>query len=167
MTFLLAPLTLACDQHPRTRVVLENKYPSSGETPFIVYRAFWQAVPFQQPLPPGSSSDEQDTVPASLNAAYAAVAPGWDPDASTVPTSFLFLQSKSGFEVHLNDTLDIGVDDATFAGNCAAGSFISQEQADFMTQRIFTQTLFPDAFAPFFYDATSCATTAIADAGGP
>lgn len=164
---LIAPFAIACDGRPLTSAVVENAYPASAEMPLVVYRAFWQAVAFQQSLPPGLSSDEQPTVPASRNTAYVAVAPGWSPDASAVPTSLVFLQSATGFEVHLNDTLHIAVDDKTFIGNCDAGSFLSQDQADFMTQRVFTPTLFPGAFATVRYDAASCTTTPIADAGGP
>jgi hypothetical protein len=166
---LLASFVMACDQHPQTWVVFENSYPSSAGTAVVVYRAFWQALAFQQSLPPGASSDPQDAgvLAASANIAYAVLAPGWNPDAGSVPASLVFLQSRSGFEVQLNDTLYIPVDDTTFAGNCSAGSFLSQDQADFLTQRVFTQTLFPDAFPPFRYEAKTCTTTPIMDAGGP
>jgi hypothetical protein len=163
-----ASVALGCDQRPETKVVLENRYPASAATPLVVYGAFWQAVPFPQPLPPGSTSDPQDTgaLAASANTAYVILSPGWDPTSADLPTSFVVMQSRTGFDVHLNDTLQIAVDDTTFAGNCAAGSFLSQDQADFITQRVFTQTLFPDAFPPFGYDAATCTTTPIGDAGG-
>ncbi len=157
-----ATLVAGCDSRPQTFVLVENNYTPSPTSALVIYRAYWQAVPFQNPISPGTSSDAQSTVPASANTAYVVVAPGWDPDASASPTSFVVMQSRDGFDVHLDDTLHIPVDDTTFVGNCATGSFLSQGQADFITQLVF-----PIEFAPFRYDAASCSTTAIAnDAGG-
>jgi hypothetical protein len=62
--------------------------------------------------------------------------------------------------VSLGDTLHIPVDDATFTGNCAAGSFLTQAQADFITREVF-----PGDFASRSYDAATCTTTPIGDAG--
>ena len=140
--------------------MVDNQYPASSAAPLVVYRAKWQAVWFDGAIPPGSSSDLQSTVPASANTAYVVLAPGWDPTNSATPTSFVVMQSQVGFEVHLNDTLHIPVDDATFVGNCASRSFLSQADADFITQFVF-----PDDFAPFRYNAATCATTPIGDAG--
>jgi hypothetical protein len=39
-----------------------------------------------------------------------------------------------------SDTLTIAVSDGTFDGNCAAGSTLSQDDADFIMQRIFLGT---------------------------
>ncbi|HEV3189113.1 MAG TPA: hypothetical protein VGY54_01380 [Polyangiaceae bacterium] len=152
-------LVAGCDAHPQTTVVVDNKYAPSP-TSLVIYRAYWQAVSFLDPIPPGASSDAQSTVPASANTAYVVLAPGWDPDASTPPTSLVVMQSRNGFEVHLNDTLHIPVDDTTFAGNCPSGSFLSQAQADFITQLIF-----PDD-ASLGYNAMSCTTTPSADDAG-
>jgi hypothetical protein len=140
---------------PTTSVVLDNDYPPSSG--FVVYRAYWQAVSFSDPVFPGSSSDAQSTLAASANTAYVIVAPGWDPDAGSppTPTSFLLLQSIDGFGVDLGDTLHITVDDAHFAGNCAAGSHLSQAQADFITQFVLAD-VFPDAAPPLQYDAATC-----------
>jgi hypothetical protein len=60
------------------------------------------------------------------------------------------------------ETLHIPVDDRAFIGNCASGSFLSQAQADFITQLIF-----PSDFASLRYDAASCTTTPIGDGGAP
>jgi hypothetical protein len=142
-----------CDA-PQTQVVFDNGYPASALVPFVVYRARWHAVSSQDPLLPGASSDPQDTVAASPNTAYVVLAPGWDPVSGIPPTSFIVLQSMNGFEVHLDQTLHIPVDDATFVGDCAAGSFLSQDQADFITQRIFASD-----FLSLRYDAATCTTT--------
>ena len=156
----VSPLVSACDHRPQATVVLDNRYPPSASTPFVVYRAFWQAVSFPSAVPPGASSDPQNTVPASETTAYVVLAPGWDPEGSALPASLIVMQSRAGFEAHLDDTLRIPVDDTTFAGHCAAGSFLSQAQADFITQLIF-----PDDFASVRYDAASCTVTPSGDAG--
>jgi hypothetical protein len=140
-------------------VVLDNDYATSATGPLVIYQAQWQAVSFQQPVAPGASSDAQDTVPASPNTAYVLIAPGLDPATPSPPTKLVVLQSRAGFGVHLGDTLHIPVQDETFAGNCAAGSTLTQDQADFITQLVF-----PAAFAGLHYDASSCTTTPIADA---
>ncbi len=156
---LLSSVVTACDT-PDTSVVLENRYPPSTSTPLVIYQAFWQAVSFTTPIPPGSSSGPESTIAASANAAYVALAPGWNPMNSTPPTFYVVLQSRIGFSVQLNQTLSIAVDDTTFAGNCAAGSFLSQTQADFLTQIVFSSL-----FAGLSYDAATCTTTANTDAG--
>ena len=158
--FLFIALCCSGCDTPHTYVVLENNYPRST-APLVVFRAFWQAASFQTPVPPGSSSDLQDTVPASANTAYAVLAPGWDVTSSTAPTSLIAVQSRNGFEVHLNHTLHIHVDDTTFVGNCASGSFLSPDQADFITQRVFASD-----FVGLRYDPASCTTAPIDAAGG-
>jgi len=157
----LALLATGCDNKPATSAVLDNEYPPSPATPLVVYRAIWQAVSFEQPVVPGSSSDAEETVPASDNTAYALLAPGWDA-GTAAPTSFVVLESRNGFAVHLNETLHIPVDDQTFSGNCMAGSFLSQPQADLITQLVFSGD-----FANMSYEAASCTTTATDDAGAP
>jgi hypothetical protein len=107
-------------------------------------------------------------VPASDNTAWVVLAPGWDPSSSSPPKSFVVLQSLSGFAVHLNDTLHIPVDDADFAGNCVSGSTLTQSQADFITQLVFVKdpvTGGPGIFQGLQYDAATCTTTPVGDAG--
>lgn len=153
---LFSPFAIGCDT-PSTSVAIDNDYPMTTTGALVIYRALWQAVSFTTPIPPGSASDPQSTVAASANTAYVVLAPGWDPAVDggpSKPTSFIVLQSQSGFEVHLNNTLHIPVDDMTFVGHCAAGSFLSQDQADFITQRVFAND-----FAGLSYDAATCTTT--------
>lgn len=147
-----ALLLIGCDT-PGTTVSVGNAYPPAAMNAFVVYRAFWQAVSFSTPIAPGASSEPQDTVAASPNSAYAVVAPGWDATAGAPPSSFVVLQSRAGFSVHWNTTLHIPVDDDTFAGNCAAGSFLSQADADFITQQVFASD-----FSALRYDAATCTT---------
>lgn len=150
----LAPLASACDA-PQTFVVVDNRYAPS--TALVVYRAFWQAVPFVNPIAPGASSDKQSTTAASANLAWVELAPGWDPASGAPPPSLVVLQSRAGFAVRLDDTLHIPVDDTSFAGNCAAGSALPQDQADFIAGRVFAAD-----FAGLRYDAATCTTS-----GGP
>jgi hypothetical protein len=154
----LAVLSAGCDK-PATNVVLDNDYPASAPNALVVYRAWWLATSFQNPIPPGASSDTFPTAAASPNTAYVVLAPGWDPTSATAPTSLVVMQSRTGFELHFDDTLHIKVDDTTFVGNCAAGSVLSQDEADFITQRIF-----PGVFGSVAYDAATCKTTPIVDA---
>ncbi len=159
-TLWVTALLGGCDT-PATFVVLDNHYPESAPDAAVVYQAFWQAISFQTPIAPGSSSSPQSTIAASANLAYVVLAPGWDITSSTPPTSLVVMQSRSGFSVSLNQTLHIPVDDATFAGNCAAGSVLSQAEANFLTEIV---------FAPLFmavsYDAATCTSTPKSDAGG-
>jgi hypothetical protein len=145
-----------------TNVVIENRYTSATPSPLVIYRAAWHAIAFKEPIAPGASSAAEVTVPASNNTAYVVVAPGWDPASSTKPTKLVVMQSRDGFEVHLDTTLHIPVDDATFAGNCAAGSRLAQADAD-----VLTQLVFPGDFAGVTYDAATCITTPRAGAGAP
>lgn len=162
----LASLLAGCagfpDKAPQTTVVLENRYAPS--TSLVVYDAFWLNVSFQgKPLPPGASTDPQDTIPASAdNTVYVVLAPGWDPAGTTAPTTLVVVQSKSGFAIALGDTLRIPIDDAGFDGNCDAGSHLTQDQAEFLTQIVFASD-----FAGLRYDASTCATTSTGDAGAP
>ena len=156
---LVAVFAPGCDT-PHTSVVLDNDYPPSRTNALVVYRAAWQAVSFGIPVPPGSSSAPQSTVPASDNTAYVVLAPGWDPASTAAPSSFVVLQSRNGFAVDLDDTLHIPVDDETFIGRCAGGSFLTQAQADFITRLVF-----PSDFATLRYDASRCRTTRSGDAG--
>jgi len=163
---VVAALSGACagfpDAAPQTQVVLDNQF--ALDTSLVVYDAYWLNVSFAgQPLLPGSSSAPQSTVPASAdNAAYVVLAPGWDPMGTTPPRTLIAVQSRSGFAVALGDTLHIPVDDQAFEGNCAVGSRLTQSQADFLTQIVFAAD-----FAGLAYDAATCTTTPIGDAGAP
>jgi hypothetical protein len=143
-----------------TFAVLDNGYPAPSG--YVVYAAMWQAVRFTSPIPPGTSSDPQDTVPASANTAYVVLAPGWNPSSATAPSTFIVLESRQGFGVHVGDTVHIPVSDAAFAGNCAAGSTLAQSEADFITQTVFGDL---GIFAGRRYDAATCATSGSDEAG--
>ena len=163
---LVAVVTLAaggCATAPTTAVVLENSYTPSLTSPLVIYDAFWEAVSFQVDggIPPGASSAPQSTVACSASTAYVVLAPGWDPTSQAAPASLVVLESRgAGFGVSLGGTLDIPVNDTTFVGNCAAGSFLSEEEAQFITQEVF-----PNDFANLRYDPATCAVTPLGDGG--
>ncbi len=136
-----------CDT-PHTSAILENASAS------FVYRAQWQSVTFGDPLAPGTASDPHDALPASANDAYVLLAPGWDPSSTTPPSKLIVLHSRAGYALHADQTVRITVNDDAFEGNCAIGSTLSREEADFITQRIF-----PDVFANATYDPSTCTTS--------
>lgn len=158
-----AALVGGCNGAPPTYASLDNAYPASKASPAaIVYAGWWQAVPFAGPIAPGESSGPQPTVSASDNTAYVVLAPGWDPTRESTPTDLVVLQSRSGYAVSLGGTLHIPVSDDTFEGDCAAGSRLTQQQAD-----VITQLVFPSVFGGLRYDAATCTATSIADAAAP
>lgn len=156
----LGALTQGCDARPVTTVTITNHYSATSTAPLVVYRARWQAVTFAEPVTPGSSATAQTTVSASKNTAYVVLAPGWDPASLSPPRSLVVMQSRDDFEVHLDDALDILIDDANFIGNCVAGSFLSLEQADFITRLVF-----PADFASLRYEPATCAVTPVVGQG--
>ena len=168
---VLLSVLSACIKAPDTTVVIENRYPPLATNELVIYRASYKEVgevpvdngpAFNQPIMPGSASDPQPVVASSDNPAYVLLAPGWDPASPSPPTSFVVLESHAGFSVNYGTELRIAVDDTTFAGNCAAGSVLTQADADFITQRIFRAE-----FANLHYDAASCTTTVLGNAVAP
>jgi len=163
---VLACSVCACagfpDKAPETSVVIQNNYAASANSPAVIYEAYWLNVAFQTPISPGAVSDPESAIPTSGNVAYVVLAPGWDPASTSAPTSLIPMESRADFGVALGDTLQIPVDDTTFEGNCAAGSHLTQQQADFLTQLVFAS-----AFGGVYYDAATCTTTPNGDAGAP
>lgn len=156
----LAALLLAlpgCETEDPTRVLVENGYPEASK--LVVYKVWWEVTLFTEPVLPGGTSSEQRGVPQA-DTAYALLAPGWDPESGTPPTTFLPLKSKALLRVSRGDTLRIDVSDATFFGNCAANQALTQEDADFITTRIF-----PGELANTRYDAATCTAARAPDGG--
>lgn len=155
----------ACDTQEPTHAVVENAYPDVTDggdlTPrIVVYKVSWVATLFDEPVVPGSTSAELRSVPA-FGVAVALLAPGWDPESGVVPTTLIAVKSKEVLEVKRGETLHITISDATFGGNCAAKQAFTQEEADFITERIF-----PGEFANRYYDAKTCTLTPSAPVPG-
>lgn len=155
----------ACKTEDPSRVAIENAYPapSTGSAPAnVVYHAWWSATYFAHPVAPGATSEEERAVPAT-DTAYVVLAPGWDPSSGMLPTSLVALKSKTPLSIGRGDLLTIRVSDELFTGNCAAQQPLAQDDADFVTQRIF-----PGDFEGYTYDAKTCTLTAAgADASAP
>ncbi len=151
----------ACKTEDPSRVAIENAYPapSAGSAPAnVVYRAWWSATYFAHPVAPGATSEEERAVPAT-GTVYVVLAPGWDPSSETPPTSLVALKSKTPLSIGRGDLLTIRVSDELFTGNCAAQQPLTQDDADFVTQRIF-----PGDFEGYAYDAKTCTLTAATSA---
>ena len=162
---LSAAVIAACDSETATTAVVENGYsaPPDGGDPAkqtVVYRAWWVATYFPDPVAGGMASSELRTIPGS-DFAYAVLAPGWDPACTSPPTSFVVVKSKSPLTVDRSEVLHVAISDQTFTGNCAAKQPLSQAEADFITQSIF-----PGEFMNATYDAKTCVTTPVPMDGG-
>ncbi len=160
----LAAIT-GCDGETPTSATVADGYPVIAEggdssKRVIVYKVWWVTTLFDGPIVPGAESDTLRTVPAE-DFAYALLAPGWDPASSAPPATLIPVHSANKLSVQRGETLRIEVGDATFVGNCAAGSPLPQTDADFITQSIF-----PGDFAAVTYDAKTCASTPVSSDGG-
>jgi hypothetical protein len=158
------PGLAGCNTSHPTSAVLSNEYPPARDAgsadSMPVYQGWWSVAQFPDPVPAGQVSDPVRVVPGS-DYAYALLAPGWDPASGMPPKALVPLRSAQKISVARGDTLTFVVaDDATF-GNCAAGKPLAQEDADFITQRIF-----PGPFADQTYDAAHCIASPVSGGEG-
>jgi hypothetical protein len=155
---------VACDTEDPTMVVADNDYPvlPDGGDPALemtVFKVWWATSLLPDPVLAGSEGQPQRTVPGT-DFAYAVLAPGWDPSSQTPPSRFVAVKSATTLGASRGDTLHVHVSDDAFRGDCAAGRPLSQEDADFITQRIF-----PGEFSGKTYDAATCtASPTVGDA---
>lgn len=154
-------LCAACDAADPSLAVLDNAYPVSSNTAqqTVVFKAWWAVTEFPDPVSAGQSSDDERVIPES-DYAYMLLAPGWNPASTEPPVHLIPVRTKSKVSVARGDRLHIVVADQTVDGDCAAGTPLSQDDADFITQRIF-----PGDFQGLRYDAATC--TAMADPSEP
>jgi len=158
---------IACDTETATHAAVENGFAEVADggdpaTRVVVYKAWWVTTLFTEPVPPASTSAELRTVP-ERDTAYALLAPGWAPASGVPPTTLIPVRSKEPLAVSRGEVLHILVSDGAFTGNCAASQALTQDDADFITQRIF-----PGEFAKRTYDAKTCTSTPLheGEAGG-
>lgn len=158
---LLASAAFACETETATTAVVDNAYaPDSGAATVVVYKVWWQTTLFAQSVAPGTSSETERVAPAT-DTAFAVLAPGWDPASGAAPGRLVAVQSRSALSVERGGLLHVRVSPDTFVGDCAAGADrLTQEQADFITQRIF-----PAEFAGVAYAASDCRVTRAVDGG--
>lgn len=149
--FAVSVCLTACETEDPTYAVVENTY-----TDGVVYKAWWVTTLFTEPVPSGASSVELRSVP-DTGFAYALLAPGWDPESGAPPTSLVVVKSRQPLTVKRGGRLLIRVSDERFEGQCSAKAPLTQEDADFITQRVFVSD-----FANIRYDAATCRSTLIA-----
>jgi hypothetical protein len=166
--FFVGALSAGCDTEDPSQARVKNAYPSAAdggvhEELVTVYRLWWTTTLFAEPILPGAESGLQRVVP-DRDYAFALVAPGWDATTTRAPERLLALRSKTKLTVERGGTLEIDVSAETFNGDCADGNALSQDQADFIVQRIF-----PGSVSGLGYDAATCTSTAVsgADTGVP
>jgi hypothetical protein len=154
-----SPLLAGCNTSEPTTAVLSNEYPSAGDAgsadSMPVYKGWWSVAQFPEPVPAGQVSDPVRIVQGS-DYGYALLAPGWEPSSSTPPTTLIALRSARKMSVGRGELLTFVVSEQAAIGDCAAGNPLTQEDADYITQRIF-----PGEFAGLSYDASSCTTSAV------
>lgn len=159
-----AAALVGCETEEPTKAVVVNAYPTPPDAgnptlQTVVYRAWWGTTYFAEAVPAGASSSELRSVSAT-DVAYAVLARGWDPSSAAAPSSLVVVRSKTPLSVARGGVLRIEVSNATFAGGCAGGEPLSQEEADVITQRIF-----PGEFTGVIYDAATCTMAPAGDAG--
>lgn len=160
---VLTALTSACETSDETRAVFDNEYPareSRSPDRVVLYKGWWSVAQLAAPVLPGAESDAVRVVNGS-DYAYALLAIGWDPASGRSPTRVIPIRTNTPLSVARGETLFIDISDATTLGNCLTGQPLSQDDADFITQRIF-----PGPFTGLHYDAASCTTTRLAAGAG-
>jgi hypothetical protein len=161
---LFWPLIAACNTSDPSSAVLANEYPTASDAgsadSMAVYKGWWAVAQFADPVAAGQVSDPVRVVPGS-DYGYALLAPGWDPSGDTPPATLIPLRSAQKLTVARGGTLNFVVSDEATLGNCSAGKPLTQEDADFITQRIF-----PVEFSNANYDAARCRTSPAPGGGG-
>jgi len=165
LAFAIPLVSSSCDTSDPTNAVMTNGYPTTPDggdaaTQTVVFKVWWSASLFDDPIPAGLDSETNRVVPAS-DYAYALLVPNWDPSSHTPPSTLIPVRTNEKWSASRGDTLHITISDETVIGNCAAGKPLSQDDADFITQRIF-----PGNFANVVYDAPTCASTPLPADGG-
>lgn len=153
-------LSTGCNTAEPTTAVLSNEYPAPGGASSAdsmpVYRGWWSVAQFPEPVPPGQVSDPVRIV-RGTDYGYALLAPGWDVATGAPPQTLIALRSAQQLSVDRGELLTFVVSEQNAVGDCRAGQPLSQDEADFITQRIF-----PGEFAGRVYDAATCTTSPIA-----
>lgn len=149
-------LIAGCNTSVPSSALIINDYPPASDAgsadSMAVYKGWWAVAQFADPVAAGQVSDPVRVVPGS-DYGYALLAPGWDPSGDTSPATLIPLRSAQKLTVARGETLNFVVSDEATVGNCSAGKPLTQEDADFITQRIF-----PGDFSNVSYDAASCRT---------
>jgi hypothetical protein len=150
----------SCQTAEPTRAVLDNAYAvGDAGTKVTIYEGWWSVAAFFEPVPAGAESAPVRVVKGA-DFAYALLARGWDPEAAS-PPALIPVRTREKLSVKRGDTLHIRVAPDAVDGDCATGTPLSQEEADFITQRIF-----PGEFSGVHYDAGTCSSSAFGEGAG-
>jgi hypothetical protein len=155
----------ACQTPDASGAILANEYPpvvdgGDPSTEMTIYKAWYAVSYFADPIAPGQDSQANRMVPVD-DYVYLLLAPGWDPSSSVLPTKLIAVETITTHPITRGEVVRVPIRPETIKGNCAAGSPLSQAEADFLTTQIF-----PEDFAGSHYDAATCtATLPPADAG--
>lgn len=158
------PFSMGCSTAEPTSAVLSNEYPPTNGVSSAdarpVYKGWWSVAQFPDPVPAGQVSEPVRIVQGS-DYGYALLAPGWDATSGEPPTTLIPLRSAEKLSVGRGDLLSFVVSAQSTVGDCETSIPLSQEEADFITQRIF-----PGAFEGVVYDAVNCLTAPIVTGAG-
>ena len=136
----LIGLLAACDTAHPTYARVRNDYPS--ETGMVVSKVWWSVALFAESIASTEESEQVRVVPAT-ESAYALLTLQ---DGRLLP-----VRTANELSVARGKTLVIDISESNVLGDCEHGVPLSQEDADFITQRIF-----PDDFEGVTYDAATC-----------
>lgn len=138
LLLMLSVLLTSCDDATSVRVMNDTDAA-------IVNRLWWQTTLFTTPVEPHQRSAFERTVPAS-DFAYALLT-STTGDAGTL----LPIRSRERLNVERGAALELDVNTTDWLGFCDAGQPLTQDEADFITQRIFVTQ-----FADQTFEAASC-----------
>lgn len=150
----LAVSSMACAPEPAKASVV-NAFPAAS--PNTIVKVWYRTTLFTDAIQPGDES-AQKPVGTGSEPAYALIALDYDPEAGTssrkVPA-----RTRDSIETKDDDQvkLTFGADTAT--GPCVGGTPMTQEEYDFIAQRIFPD----DLLEPI--DSVVCGTVATGDGG--
>jgi hypothetical protein len=158
------PFSTGCDTSEPTTAVLSNEYPPVSEAgaadSMPVYKGWWSVAQFPEAVPAGQVSDAVRIVEGS-DYGYALLAPGHAVATGAPPTALVALRSSQKLSVGRGELLTFVVSPRATVGDCKTSQPLSQDDADFITQRIF-----PVEFAGLRYDAATCTSSAVSTAEG-
>jgi len=146
-TILSALLLAACEGGDPSYARVHDAYDDVA-----VFRAWWSVAGFYTPVAAGARSERVRVVP-DADYAYALLAPDGVPEGG-VPERLIPVRSRALLSVKRGHTLDIVLSADSVLGDCERGEPLDQEDADFITTR-----LFPGEFANVDYDAATCTAT--------
>jgi hypothetical protein len=156
-------LLSGCETSDPTLAVIDNEYAAADAAGAVtVYTAWWSVAAFFEPIPAGGESAPVRVVKGT-DFAYALLARAWEPQTGA-PAALVPVRSRGELTVERGATLHIRISPSTIDGDCATGAPLPQEDADFITQRIF-----PGEFSDVDYDAATCssAPAGVGSGGAP